>query len=830
MKYLLNICLMLFLLLMPVACAAQPSPTEQSSPSDPILQFFADRNSVAPGACTELTWEVQPDYVVTINGETVKNQGQMGICPAATSAYEMIASKDGPQFQRIIEVMVEGAPAVETQASTAPGAPAYQSSSWVRLGGPPGGLGYDIRMQPDNPDIMYVTDANAGIHKSVDGGVTWLPINEGIAPFGAQIYPVFCVTIDPHDFNRVWVGTQFTGQIYLSLDAGNTWEERDVGISFEGYSVRGLTIDPTDPNVVYAAVEVSSTTWNKSQIVKRFDLTKGEVYKSVDQGMNWKRIWVGDNLARYIWIDPGNSNRVYVSTGIFDRDAANSDIPNGVWGGVGILRSDNAGQTWTVLDEQNGLGGRYIPSLFMHPQDSQTLLSAVTGSGDAPGVYVTHDGGDTWKLILGMPPGFGAEAVEIATSDPDIWYAASESLIWRSDNAGADWQEFPMVTPDRAAGIPIDLQVDPRDPMRIFVNNYGGGNFVSADGGATWHEASTGYTGSKPNAVAVNPADSARVIVSAFYSADAGQTWRSVKTPVFSSLQYYTDQDSGTLSVIGGSGERIWFSPAENYKWEFAQLADLAAEKQTGNILNERMVIDALAVAPSDNSMMYAAFADGYCALHAWLSCFDPTPGFFRSRDYGRTWQPVTEPAFRQTSTLRIAVDPLDSQHLYAATGTGLFVSRDGALTWTQLTSLDAVTRQVPVIDVGLVPVDLKASMVFDIRIDPFDADVLYAASMPGGVFKSTDQGQTWVQSGFGMDPNEPVTAIVPDPVHQGVLYVSSEISGLFYSTDDGENWKLLSQGLTIRNLFTLSLSADGSLLYAASVGAGVFRLGDHPR
>jgi len=37
------------------------------------------------------------------------------------------------------------------------------SLAWVRTGGPLGGLGYDVRMRPDNPDMMYVTDAWAGL-------------------------------------------------------------------------------------------------------------------------------------------------------------------------------------------------------------------------------------------------------------------------------------------------------------------------------------------------------------------------------------------------------------------------------------------------------------------------------------------------------------------------------------------------------------------------------------------------------------------------------------------------------------------------------------------
>ena len=151
---------------------------------------------------------------------------------------------------------------------------------------------------------------------------------------------------------------------------------------------------------------------------------------------SWRLIWEGDNLARYIWIDPRDSDRLYVSTGIFDRDAAFSDVLNGIWGGVGILRSDDGGETWTVLDEKNGLGGRYIPSLYMHPKNPDMLLAAVTGTGDSPGAYLTRDGGDTWQLVLPMPAGIGAEAVEIAEKNPDIWYVAAESRIWRSDDAG----------------------------------------------------------------------------------------------------------------------------------------------------------------------------------------------------------------------------------------------------------------------------------------------------------------------------------------------------------------------------------------------------------
>ena len=51
---------------------------------------------------------------------------------------------------------------------------------WVKTGGPLGGLGYDIKMRPDNPDILYVTDTWSGVNISTDGGRTWFASNEGI--------------------------------------------------------------------------------------------------------------------------------------------------------------------------------------------------------------------------------------------------------------------------------------------------------------------------------------------------------------------------------------------------------------------------------------------------------------------------------------------------------------------------------------------------------------------------------------------------------------------------------------------------------------------------
>ena len=66
--------------------------------------------------------------------------------------------------------------------------PAYLAVSWERMGGPPGGLGYDIRYNFDDPDIWYVTDAHSGFHISTDRGLTWTQSNDGIERRFGTVY------------------------------------------------------------------------------------------------------------------------------------------------------------------------------------------------------------------------------------------------------------------------------------------------------------------------------------------------------------------------------------------------------------------------------------------------------------------------------------------------------------------------------------------------------------------------------------------------------------------------------------------------------------------
>ncbi len=529
--------------LLTVSCGPRVTPTEP--PPGGEVTFTADRTSLQPGECALLRWEAEDGFGVTLDTQPVDKNGQMEVCPPETRTYTLAVDVGTQMETRTVEIIVSGGEQASDSEPVTPGTPAYLAETWVYTGGPLGGLGYDVRMDPRNPDVMYVTDAYAGVFKSTDGGATWFAINNGIQPYlgpSNDGIPVFSLTIDPNNPDTLWAGTQYSSSIYRSNDAGASWQQMNTGgngILEDFLSTRGFTVEPGNSDVVYFAAEVSSWEWNRQPLPGLgFDMTRGVVYKTTDGGETWSRIWSGENLARYIWLHPEDHNLLYISTGIFDREAANSNPATDDPGGLGILRSRDGGITWDVLGTENGFDpdDLYISSLFMHPQDPEIMLAA---AGNDPytwktgrvmgGVYLTTDGGDTWLETL---DGHNFSSVEICLGDPNIAYASARTGFFSSQDNGNTWQQVAGKSwgpPDTVVGWPIDMQCDPRDEQRIFVNAYGGGVFLSEDGGSTWITSSKGYSGALTWDVDVASQEPAHVFISArsgcFTSLDGGENW-----------------------------------------------------------------------------------------------------------------------------------------------------------------------------------------------------------------------------------------------------------------------------------------------------------------
>jgi len=718
--------------------------------------------------------------------------------------------------------------------------------TWVRTGGPPGGLGYDIRYNFEDPNTWYVTDAYSGVHISTDNGRTWQAANEGIPPQAGttgDAVPVFSLTVDPLDPSIVWAGTQGTGHIYRSSDGGRTWEQRDSGIRVEhdGLTFRGFTIDPLSSDIVYAMGELTSEALGGPAIWGNG--TGGVIFRTADAGRSWEKIWDGgipSSLTRYMWIDPSNSQKLYVSTGIFDRGAAGEGDPaTDPLGGLGVLVSADGGKSWQVQGESHGLRMLYIGSLTMHPEKPEVLLAAAghasTGIGayadylrsrgetSPAGIYRTENGGENWTQVLTPPADRILEAlssVEFCPGEPDIAYAASEARVYRSQDAGATWRELPSsVTgwgpPHIVTGFPIDIQCDPRDADRLFINNYGGGNFLSEDGGQNWVNSSQGYSGALLRSVAVDPIQAGVVYAAGpsgiWRSEDGGNLWNGLANSSPSAIlrldwnTVVVDPVDPQHLLLAGSPE-VFESIDGGQSWHKAPLSNQQGERLEGDGLAGMSPISVFAFAPSNPSVVYAGFAHGGCIIYH-EPC-PPTGGaVIVSQDGGASWRLESGVLPDPAAVLDLAVDPSRSELVFAATEAGLFRSSDGGSTWRSL------------------GIDPRAGRVSAVAIDPTNGNHVLASIDRVGMWESDDGGETWGSRAAGLEPNPVIHDIVFDPSNPARLYASDNASGAYRSQDGGRTWERINAGLTMRALTGMAITSDGQHLYTASLGGGVFRL-----
>jgi len=707
---------------------------------------------------------------------------------------------------------------------------------WVKMGGPLGGLGYDVRFSANTATgkkVVYVTDNYSGVNRSDDGGATWTATNNGInarTGTSGDAIPVFSLTVDPNNPQIVWAGLKDVSGAYKSTNGGKDWADVSPDRA-SNFVYRGFTIMPGDSDIVFAAGEVPMNIQGRS-----FDKTRGRVYKTVDGGKSWRVIWQGDNLARYVIIHPKDHNIIFVSTGIFDREANNSDCNNsildtnnlagsyGARGGVGVLKSEDGGQTWRVLGRGNGLTDLYVGSLVMHPTNPNILLagcgnnsaSYYTENGQRIGLggaFLTVNGGEEWMKTL---EGDTITAVDFAWSDPNIAYAGSQFCFYRSKDGGKSWTVVdgsvsqPWGPPGVVSGFPIDILVDPKNPNILFVNNYGGGNVKSTDGGQTWTVASKGYTGALMFDVGIDPKNPDIVYTGArsgaFRSLDGGRNWEGLSypsaqfpycysvalSPANSKIVLACQEQLGTLyrSQDGGKTWKVVYqlsvTPGEPLKeYGFKRIVYAPA-----NSVNPNSQIIYAGSARPNNKLDQAGGL-----------------GIFKSADGGLTWSEANNSLTKNLSINNLAVHPQDPKVVYAATVTGgLCKTTDGGANWVRLNGV-------------------KAADVRAVAIRPDKPNFIYAGLNSGGVYFSPDGGQTWSALASGMEPNDPIFAIAFDPAQPETIWAGSNRTGVYRWDTIEQRWVHFNTGLHTRAVTDLAISASGKVLYATTWGEGVFRL-----
>lgn len=704
--------------------------------------------------------------------------------------------------------------------------PVAARPDWVATGGPLGGLGYDVRIHPVTRTTMFVTDNYAGVAKSTDSGANWTATNTGITVRGGpsgDAYSIFSLTIDPNDPDIVWAGTQGEGSlfgVFKSTDAGATWSLKAGGLTAGDYGIvfRGFTIQTGTSNVVYAMAELPTATNGRE-----FNRTRGRVYKSTDGGTNWTSIWEGDNLARYLIIDPRSSSTLYLSTGIFDREANNSTCAEGMTssqaGGVGVLKSTNGGTTWTAIN--SGLDDLYVGSLRMHPTNPDILFAA-TGNNACSGQYEgaarsglfrSANGGASWSKVISSQI---MTTVNFAPSNPDIVYAGSANAFYRSSDGGITWTRYAKQGTDEwgpqgvRAGVPIDVVVDPTNPDLVYVNNYGGGVFRSSDGTQTWQIWSRGYSGAQVHQVHVPPTSPSTVLAigrsGPYVSANYGGDWTGIGTgqavewnaiaahPTDHRVVLMADEHMGTIirSSDGGASGSVVFTHPQ---------ADASS-------IDARQGFKGLAFAPSNGNIVYAGLAKQRGTIDTSVPLGTV---LYKSTDGGASFAAAST-GLNGKNVHRLVVHPGNANTVWAATSGGVYRSTTGGASWSLL--------------------GLSGRNILALAVNTA-TDVLVASEKDVGVWRSLNGGTSWSgpsNTGFS-NANPAVRGLVFDSTGAATVYAGDNYSGVYRSTDNGSTWSpypdVSMTGLTSRAVKDLAI-ANG-ILYAATEGGGVFRHGTLP-
>lgn len=231
---------------------------------------------------------------------------------------------------------------------------------------------------------------------------------------------------------------------------------------------------------------------------------RGGVWKSTDGGVTW--VPTSDHSESLaigaVAISNSNPQTLYAGTGEGDiyyyRLLYTLNSVNAAYEGVGILKTTDGGNTWTLQGAAEFTGACFY-KLAVHPGDENTAFAASNR-----GLYRTTDGGATWdQLTKGLPAISTTSAGVIACCDvvihptnPDVAYCAFwADGVYQTTNATAanpSWTKL-------AGGLPtsnlsrIALAVSPSSPSNIYALIANaldglGGFYVSPDGGATWSQ------------------------------------------------------------------------------------------------------------------------------------------------------------------------------------------------------------------------------------------------------------------------------------------------------------------------------------------------------
>ena len=549
-----------------------------------------------------------------------------------------------------------------------------------------------VLINPHNTDIVYIgaqgsawgDSKDRGVYKTTDGGDTWkkiLYVDESTG-IGEMI-------MDPRNPNKLianmWQFRRWpwffesggpSSGLYITFDGGEKWKKLndEDGLPKGNLGRMGLAIAPSNPKIIYALIESK----------------KNALYKSIDGGFKWNKVSdknIGGRPFYYaeIYVDPVNENRIYNLH-------------------TYVTVSNDGGKTFQSLMTAYGSNGVHPDhhAFWGHPTNPQFIIE-----GNDGGLNISLDRGKTWRFVENLPV---AQFYHInydmdwpynvygGMQDNGSW--RGPAYVWRAGGIrNSYWEELFF-------GDGFDVVPHP--------SNSRYGYAMSQQGNVGRYDLVTGHTQLvKPvhpdgkylrfnwnAAIAQDPFDEDAIYYGSqfvHYSRDRGNNWDIISPDLTTNDSKKQEQHkSGGLTFDATGAENhttilaIEPSPLDkNIIWVGTDDGNLQLTRDRGKTwenVSKRMFgvpkgswIPQI-VASSFNPSEAVAVVNNY-RRNDWK------PYIYRTDNFGKSWKAIANEENIWGYVLSYVQDPIEPNLQFIGTEFGLYISIDGANTWTKWTN-----------------------------------------------------------------------------------------------------------------------------------------------
>lgn len=568
-----------------------------------------------------------------------------------------------------------------------------------------------VRIHPKNPDLVYAAvmghlfgpNDQRGIYRSENGGESWervLFVSDEVGAVDLAMDPTnprilyasfWRVLRTPYSLES---GGDGSG-IYKSIDGGDHWQELtgNEGLPQGVIGISGVAVSPTNNKNVYAIIEAEN----------------GGVFRSRDGGKTWSKTTDDRNLRQRAWYysriyaDPADEESVYVLN-------------------VQFHYSKDGGKSFSKIVVPHGDNH----DLWIDPDDPLRMIQANDG-----GANISFDRGETWSIQSNQPT---AQIYRVST-DNDFPYrllgAQQDNSAVRIRSRSAmgnsigvrDWEPT-------AGGESGHIVAKPDNPDIVVGGSYGGylrvinhrtGERRSID---VWPDNPMGWGAAElkyrfqwnfPIAFSVHDPDVLYVAADVlFRTDDMGQSWETISpdltrndkskmvssggpiTKDNTSIEYY-----GTIFVIAESQREkgvIW-TGSDDGRVHVTRNDGDTWQDVTPSDLPEWAQINSIEIHPFERGGAYVA-ATRY-------KSDDFQPLMYRTTDWGKSWQRITNGISDDEFTRVVRADPDRRGLLYAGTEKAIYYSLDDGASWQ---SLQLNLPVSPITDLAIKDKDLIAA------------------------------------------------------------------------------------------------------------------------